>query len=199
MGALPLPKSDTKEKLYTYEDYSKWVLRKGERYELIGGVPYAMASPSVGHQRINGEIFRQIANFLVGSQIQVFNSPFDVCLSGKGKKDKDVLQPDIAVVFDEKKLENEMFCNGAPDLVIEILSPSSRTRDWFIKMSKYRKAGVREYWIVDPRYRQIDVFLFDKDPTGMDESAVMSYTVEDGKIPVSIISGCEVDLRTVFK
>jgi Uma2 family endonuclease len=142
---------------YTYEDYIKW--SDDKRFELIDGVPYAMASPAQPHQDAVIEIGRQFANYLLGRRCKAFVAPFDVCLNAQGDKDRNVVQPDVFVVCDPAKLDGKR-CNGAPDLVVEIVSPSSATRDWFIKLNKYRKAGVREYWIVDTHAKKTDVFLF---------------------------------------
>ena len=107
-----------RDKRYTYADYESW--DDENRYELIDGVVYMMSAPSIEHQGILVELSRQLANFLVGKPCRVFVAPCDVCISGLGDEDDSVVQPDIFVVCDESKLDKK-YCNGAPDMVIEIL------------------------------------------------------------------------------
>ena len=135
------------EQRYTYADYVTWP--GDERWELIDGVPYAMSpAPTIGHQRIAGEIHRQLANFLKGKPCEAFIAPVDVRLNADNDDDI-VVQPDVLVVCDKNKLDGKC-CNGAPDFVVEILSPSTADHDRVNKFQVYVAAGVREYWIVDP-------------------------------------------------
>ncbi len=146
-------------KNYTYADYCAW--SDDERWELIDGVAYAMSpGPTTLHQSILGELFAQIHNFLIGHSCKVIPAPFDVRLNAD-KDDNTVVQPDISVVCDRSKL-NEKGCKGAPDLVIEILSPASSSRDKVLKFNKYLEAGVREYWLVDPSDKTVMVFSFEE-------------------------------------
>ena len=179
-----------KEKHYTYADYAGWDTE--ERYELIDGVPYLMASPSWQHQTISGEIFLQLANFLKDKPCKVFTAPLDVLLNGTGNSDDTVVQPDIVVICDRKKLGDGRYVNGAPDFVVEILSPSSSLRDMGVKFNKYQQSGVREYWVVNPEQKTLIV-----------------YTLEDGRYvaatyaaadtaPVRVLEGCTVSLADVF-
>ncbi len=172
---------------YTYADYCKW--DDGERWELIDGVAYAMSSPSQAHQSILGEIYRQIANFLVGHPCKVFLSPFDVRLSADGADDT-VVQPDILVVCDKSKLDGKS-CKGAPDLVVEIVSPSSSRHDKLLKFNKYLESGVKEYWLVDPRDKTVMVFPFQ-------ENTIAVPYGETDKIPVGVLPECVIDLAPVF-
>jgi Uma2 family endonuclease len=194
-----LSPSADKDKRYTYEDYAAW--DDGNRYELINGIPHAMAAPSRDHQRVLGEIFRQFSNFLLNRSCEAFVAPFDVCLNGLRDEDKTIVQPDIFVVCDKSKLNNNKYCNGAPDLVIEIVSPSSKQRDWITKLNIYKQAGVREYWIVDPRYRQIDVFLLKEDWSVDEIDKVAKTYSENDTVPVEILSEYkfEIKLESVFK
>ncbi|MFW6029628.1 MAG: Uma2 family endonuclease, partial [Halanaerobiales bacterium] len=142
-------KETARDRLYTYSDYLNWT--DGKRYELINGQVYTMsAAPYRRHQSISGELFRQIANYLFDKKWDVYDAPFDVRLP-EGEEDKDeiltVVQPDIVVVCDEDKLDKRG-CRGAPDLIIEIISPSSAGRDRKDKRDLYEKHGVREYWLV---------------------------------------------------
>jgi len=137
-------------KRYTYADYMTW--RFTERVELIKGWVLKMSpAPSRRHQKIVGEIFTELNIYLRGNPCQVYVAPFDVRLPvslKKGKTDT-VVQPDITVVCDEKKLD-EQGCVGAPDLVIEILSPGNTKREMKDKFDVYEESKIKEYWLVDP-------------------------------------------------
>ena len=174
---------------FVYSDYASW--DDENRYELIDGRAYMMSAPSVTHQRVLGELHRQFANFLVGKTCEVFLAPFDVCLNAKGDDDDTVVQPDIVVICDQSKLDRKR-CNGAPDMVIEIVSPSSSRHDRMTKLNKYLQTGVREYWIADP-----------------DDNGVVVYILENGKyvatayegvasIPVTVLDGCIITLPDEF-
>ena len=143
---LPAPKDH-----YTFADCLTW--GENERIEIINGEAVMMAPPSRTHQKISGELFRQIANFLEGKKCEVYAAPFAVRLfekDGDTPEDVDtIVEPDISVVCDHNKLDKHG-CKGAPDLVMEILSPSTMRHDRFTKFNLYQRAGVREYWIVDP-------------------------------------------------
>jgi len=139
---------------YTYADYIKW--DDSIRYELIDGVAYAMAAPSRLHQKISGEIFRQLSNFLKGKQCEAYAAPFDVRLNVDSYDDI-VVQPDLLVVCDESKHDGQSVI-GAPDFIIEILSPKNTKHDTDLKYRLYQKAGVKEYWIVNPFRRTVEVY-----------------------------------------
>ena len=174
---------------YTYSDYLTW--DDDARYELIDGVPYLMSpAPRQEHQEVSMEIAKQLAVFLTGKPCKVFAAPFDVRLN-VDKADDTVVQPDILVVCDKSKLDGKS-CNGAPDLVIEILSPSSLKSDRITKFNKYLQAGVREYWIVDPDQKTVDVYTLEN---GKYFAAVYSDT---DVVPVSVLEGCEINLQDVF-
>jgi Uma2 family endonuclease len=181
-----------KEQKYTYADYASWELEEGERYELIDGVPYMMSAPTVNHQSVQGEIFRQLANFLKGRRCQVFNAPFDVCLYGEGNKDKTVVQPDILVVCDKNKLKDGKRCNGAPTLIVEILSLSTARMDLFYKLNKYLQAGVQEYWIVNPETKEVSVHLLEGD-----KYITTEYSKND-TIAATALEGFSINLQDVF-
>jgi Uma2 family endonuclease len=128
-----------KDARYTYADYQTW--NDGVRYELIDGVVYMMSpAPNRAHQELSGELFNQFYNYLKGKKCKVYAAPFDVRLSDK-EHEKTVLQPDITVVCDPSKLDKKG-CKGAPDMVVEILSPSNAERDTTLKLRKYLQAGV---------------------------------------------------------
>ena len=183
MEAFPI------DKRYTYADYASWDTE--ERYELIDGVPYLMAAPSDTHQRILGNLHGQFWNFLKGKPCTIRLAPYDVRLNAAGDSDGDVVQPDIVVICDRAKLDDKG-CNGAPDVVIEILSPSNSRHDRVRKFNKYLRAGIREYWIVDPDDKVVMVSILDNGRyycTAYDET---------GTVPVQALGGCEISLPDVF-
>ena len=135
MGALPKEKE---ERIFTYADYKEWELDEGERYELIYGEAFAMSGPNTKHQVIFRELFGQFYNYLHGKPCQVFPAPYDVRLFyEEDESDDTVVQPDIAVVCDEKKRGSEG-CRGAPELVVEILSPTNTTLEMERKFKLYQ-------------------------------------------------------------
>lgn len=168
-----------RNEIYTIKDI--YELPDGERAELIDGKIYYMAPPSTKHQRLVHFFDREIGNYIQNhkGECEVFPAPFAVFLNGN-ENDKDYVEPDISVICDKNKITDKG-CNGAPDWVIEIVSPSSKPTDYFTKLFKYRTVGVREYWIVDPLKKQIFVYRFEQET--MEEYAFS----ED--VPVGIYEG----------
>lgn len=180
---------DSAEKIrYTYADYANWDDKI--RYELIDGVAYAMASPSRMHQKISGELYGRLWQFLRGKPCEAYHAPFDVRLNADSFDDI-IVQPDIFVVCDESKHDGKSL-KGAPDMVMEILPPFNLRRDTVTKARLYRKAKVREYWIVDPNAKTVQTYILKNG----------SYTVRDYSfddiIPVHVLKGCEINLADVF-
>lgn len=149
----------TRQHKYTIDDI--YSLPEGTHAELIDGHIYYMSPPNTKHQRISGEIFAEIKNYLRShnATCEVFSAPFAVFLDDTENK---YVEPDISIICDKNKI-NTRGCQGAPDLVIEIVSPSSKTMDYYIKTSAYKLAGVREYWIVDPMRETIIVYIMEND------------------------------------
>ncbi len=147
------------EKIYTAEDY--WNLPEGERAELIEGQLYAMAPPSRIHQDITYQLGRLIGNHIAlkKGSCKVYPAPFAVNLNAD---DSAYIEPDISVICDLNKL-TDRGCNGAPDFIIEVVSPSSRKHDYSTKNALYSNAGVREYWIVDPDRERTTVYRYEED------------------------------------
>lgn len=181
-------------KKYSYVDYLTW--DESERWELLDGVPYMQAAPSRIHQEISMELSTQFHNYLKGKTCRVFAAPFCVRLDME-KNDydiKNVVEPDITIVCDSTKLD-ERGCKGSPDMIIEILSPSTAKKDRVDKFNKYEKAGVKEYWVVEPDQKLVSVFLLQENGRyGRTEM----YTNEDN-IKISIFPNFEIDLKPVFE
>lgn len=160
------------------EDYTVegiYALPEGTRAELIDGQIYYMAPLGRRHQNLLFSISRVIADYIdqKGGSCEVDIAPFAVFLN---ENDKNYVEPDISVICDTSKL-NDRGCNGAPDWIIEIVSPASRKMDYFTKLFKYRTAGVREYWIVDPLKNLILIYNFD---TSDSEQYTFADTVKAG-------------------
>jgi Uma2 family endonuclease len=178
------------DKRYTYAEYAGWP-DDGKRYELIDGVVYMMApAPTWEHQDISAELLTQLRVFLKGKPCKAFAAPFDVRLNASAGDDT-VVQPDLVVVCDRLKLSGAG-CVGAPDFVVEILSRTSANRDRVLKFNQYLKAGVREYWIVDPDSKTVIVNILDNG---------RYYTTAYGEtdtVSVNILEGCTISLSDVF-
>lgn len=171
-----------KEHIYTTDDI--YALPDGERAELIDGQIYYMAMPGRTHQRILGSIFRKISDYIDSHNgtCEVNIAPFAVFLNND---DLNYVEPDISVTCDPEKLD-EKGCHGAPDWIIEIVSPGSRQMDYYRKLFKYRTAGVREYWVVDPDKNTVTVYDFEKD-------TMKEYSFEEN-VPVGIYEGFSVSI-----
>ena len=185
--AAPIYRAEKRQGEYTLEDYL--ALPDERRVELIDGVIYDMAGPSIPHQLIGAQIYPVFSNYIRsnhGDCIPMF-APVDVQLD---RDDKTIVQPDLLILCDREKFKYERIY-GAPDLVVEILSPSSERKDCMLKMYKYMTAGVREYWIVDPKRKRVIVYLQE------DLMVPTIYTFED-QVPVHIFDGkCLVDFREI--
>jgi Uma2 family endonuclease len=179
---------------YSYADYMRFKFE--DRLEIIKGKIFLMGAPFRIHQKIFGMIFNKFYNFLEGHKCEVYGAPFDVRLPINSKKDKDiftVVQPDIVVVCDPTKLDKRG-CIGAPDLVVEILSPGNSKKERIYKFEAYEENGVKEYWIVDPDKKACLKYLLndngkfeDLGPIGIDEH-----------ITSSILPSFSLNLKTIF-
>lgn len=163
------------EKLYTIKDI--YALPDGERAELIDGRIYMMAPPKRIHQELVSQFTKVIGQYIDTHKglCKVYPAPFAVFLNAD---DKNYVEPDISVICSQDKLD-EYGCNGAPDWVVEIISPSTQHMDYDIKLFKYRAAGVREYWIVNPTTQTVNVYDFEK------KEKTCQYSFDDD-IPVCI-------------
>ncbi len=181
---------------YTYADYLTWQL--DEYVELIQGKIYAMSpAPLRWHQDVTGNIYRLIGNYLEISPCKVYIAPFDVRFVKKHTlSDTDVttvVQPDICVVCDKSKLDRRG-CIGAPDLIVEILSPSTAKKDLDEKFHLYEEFGVREYWVVFPKENTVHTYAHNG--TALEKVGVYEET---GRIPIGILPGFEIDMEAIFK
>lgn len=164
---------------YTLDDY--YALPDDQRVELIDGYFYDMAAPSTFHQLIGGEVYRQAANYIMeeGGECTPFISPVDVQLD---RDEKTMVQPDVAIVCDPEQIIRRNII-GAPDFVLEVISPGTKRKDYTLKLSKYEKAGVREYWLVDPYQKIILTYFFEQE-----HLCPVIYPI-DADIPVNIYEG----------
>ncbi|PQJ10700.1 hypothetical protein CJD36_012060 [Flavipsychrobacter stenotrophus] len=181
-------------KVYTYADYYKWKFE--ERIELIKGRIFKMSpAPTSAHQVISREVSGLLWQFLKGKPCQFFSAPFDVRIPRRSREDKDIItvvQPDICVICEPTKIDKKG-CIGAPDIVMEILSPSNSEKELKLKYEVYQEAGVREYWVIFPT-----------------EKTLMIYTLSDGKFAASrfyvtgdrvssgVLEGFSFDVNEIF-
>ena len=187
-------------KHYTYADYMTWVDDKMR--ELIGGIVRLMSAPNTRHATISGEIYVSMSNYIKKQKgkCKVFHAPFDVRLPKRPEDIQDnkidtVVQPDVCVICDLSKID-ERGCIGAPDMVVEVLSPSSRQYDYIHKREKYESAGVKEYWVVAPLSKTVDVFILQSN-----RKYDKATTYEKGRfdsIPVQTLPGLELYLEEIF-
>ncbi|MGL5435191.1 MAG: Uma2 family endonuclease [Lachnospiraceae bacterium] len=178
---MPLPKEQlTIDDIYNLPD--------GTRAELIDGQMYMMAPPSTTHQKLSGEIFTDIKSYIRSKKgpCQVFAAPFAVFLDKENNK---YVEPDISIICDNNKIDDKG-CHGAPDWVIEIVSPSSKRMDYYIKLASYRIAGVREYWIIDPQKETVIVYDM------VNDSGPTIYSLSD-KVKVNIYDDLYIDFREI--
>lgn len=178
---------------YTYADYCRW--DDGERWELIDGQAYAMApGPTRAHQIVVGEMYRQIANALEGQRCQAYVAPFDVRLPRGDEADAQidtVVQPDIAVYCDPSRLD-ERGGRGAPDWVIEVLSPASAQHDHVRKRALYERSGVAEYWLAHPTDHVVHVYRAAEGGYGRPDAATF-----EGNVTSVAAGGVTVDFAKI--
>lgn len=172
----------------TLEQYE--ALPAGERVEVFDGIAYNMASPSQIHQSISMQLSTIINNYILRRKgaCSIFSAPFDVLLSDRPLL---IVQPDIMVICDKSKLDGKR-CNGAPDFIIEIVSPGNPADDYIRKLYYYQKAGVREYWIVDPRRRMVTVNCFQENLLNIQYSF-------DSAVRVGIFDDLIIDFRDLAR
>jgi Uma2 family endonuclease len=182
---------------YTYGDYLLWQFQ--ERIELIKGRIRQMAAPSVRHQRVSGVIFAEIKWFLKKSPCQVFSAPFDVRLllpahRATNAKIDTVVQPDICIICDKSKLD-EQGCIGAPDLIVEILSPGNSRKEMRDKYDLYQETGVKEYWVVFPSEQVLQRYILN------DASVYQAQlpNVQGDVVGITFLPGFELKVEEIFE
>ena len=187
---MPLPQ----EKRHTLADALTW--DESERIELIYGNLFMMAPPVRVHQAVRMELSAQLHAYLRGTKCKVYPAPFAVRLfeqNGNYPEDVDTMvEPDISVVCDPSKLD-DIGCKGAPDLAIEILSPTAQRHDRFTKFNLYQQAGVKEYWIADPSSKSVQVFVLDDG-----RYVAKDFGTAEDTLKVNVLEDCTIDLSQVF-
>lgn len=182
------------DKKYTYADYLTWTGE--ERWEILDGVAYMQSAPTWQHQAISSELMLQFGEYLRNKPCRIFSSPFDLRIPESNEEDEEttfVCQPDLLVVCDNDGLKGTGYY-GTPTLIIEISSPSTAKNDKLLKFNKYEKAGVKEYWIIEPEGNFVSVFtLQDNKRYGRPDV----YSDED-KISVNTLPDLIIDLNQVF-
>jgi Uma2 family endonuclease len=178
---------------HTYRDYFSWP--EDVRYELVDGQAYAMTpGPNRRHQEIGFDVARQVADALEGSGCRVYVAPFDVRLPQGNEADDDidtVVQPDISVICDRTRLDDRG-CRGAPDWVIEVLSPSSASHDQILKRALYERHGVREYWLIHPVDQIVTVYRLVDGAYGRPDIYELKETLACGILPEVVIDWARV-------
>ena len=185
-------KYDAKQ-VFTYADYLTWP--DDERWELLDGVPYDMGAPSGRHQEISSALSLIFATYLKDKSCKVFTAPLDVRLDWNGHDDlSDVtcVQPDLMILCDKRKFSKKGIL-GAPDLVVEILSPSTMTYDLLTKMEKYQNVGIKEYWAIEPALEKVSVYLLNEN--GKYEMTIYN---KDDVVKVSIFADFVVNIAEIF-
>jgi len=176
---------------FTYKNYLTW--DEENRWELIDGIPHMMGGASVWHQGMISSLLKQIGIYLEGKPCKVFTAPFDVRLFyEEDESDDTVVQPDISIVCDRAK-RGPQGCLGAPDLVVEILSPSNTAIEMEQRFQMYKEAGVREYWIVDSKNNRLKVYRF------LESSIITDIYKSADHVSVSIFPELKIALGQVFE
>jgi len=183
---LDLPKQGH----YTADEFEKI---RAVGWEFIDGEIIKMDAPGMAHQEILSELLIQFRIYLRGKKCRAIPAPFDVHLGFDDYGDPVTVQPDISVICDPEKL-NGRNCQGAPDLIVEIASPTTRNKDRGKKLNWYRRCGVKEYWLVDPDAQGVEVLILEDE-----KYYIFGYYEKTDKIKVNVLDGCEIDLNLVFE
>lgn len=185
-----------KNRGFTYGDYKNFP--DDERWEIIDGVPYNMSpAPSRIHQKLSGNIFTAFSVYLKGKTCDVYHPPFDVRIPDTDENDDDIettVQPDMTVVCDPNKLDSKG-CKGAPDLIVEIISPSTGRKDLKEKFYRYERAGVKYYWLVYPDEQVVVIYTLNDEGTYGRPDAYAETDI----INVSLFEDLQIDLSDIFE
>jgi Uma2 family endonuclease len=180
------------EEFYTYTYADILEMDEHVRAEIIDGELFMMAPPATGHQIISRELLGQLWQFLRGKPCQVFPAPFGVRLFPRADlRDDTFLEPDIVVICDSAKI-TKAGCEGAPDMVVEILSPSNTRHEMLSKFKKYLAAGVREYWVVDGDEKTVEIHILEQG------RYVISVAEGSDEVPVTTLPGCTIKLQDLW-
>jgi len=195
------PSVDYDIQQYSYADYLSWADDKMR--ELINGIFYAFSAPFRNHEETTISFLKKALPFISRrkGKCKIYTAPFDVRLPTNGETADDkiynVVQPDICVICDPSKLD-ERGCIGAPDLIVEVISPSSSKRDLNEKFSLYEKSGVREYWVVYPNDKAVVVFIL-KTNGKYNNGTTYDLIIGPSKVPVKTLKGLIIDLKELFE
>lgn len=184
-------------KRISYEEYMELVESSDQRFELIDGEVYLLASPGFSHQLVVNEIAGRFFNYFKNKPCRSLTAPLDVRLFGfatKFEEDPNVVQPDVMVICDLEKISEDNRYEGVPALVVEVLSPSTRGKDMALKLNLYMKSGVSEYWIADPAQKTIMQYSFSED---RDVENMCTFTAGD-RIGSTVFEGLEIPLEDIF-
>lgn len=195
-GNITMVEEPSPELTYTYADYLKWQFE--ERVELFKGKIFKTSGPNTRHQVVSGNLFVKIALQLSGKKCQIFSAPFDIRLPIQNKKKDEevttVVQPDISIVCDPSKIDHRGIC-GAPDLLVEILSPGNSKKEVRLKYELYEEAGVKEYWIVNPVEENLVEYILNE--AGIFGGGRM-YAAGD-IIKSAAVQGLQIHVNDIFK
>ncbi|HBE77255.1 MAG TPA: prevent-host-death protein [Firmicutes bacterium] len=181
----------------SYPEYLTLVNSSEQRYELIDGEIYLMASPTLNHQIVVGEIAGHFHNYFKGKRCRSLTAPLDVRLFGyatKFEEDPNVVQPDVIVICDPDKVNGDNKYEGIPTLVVEVLSPSTKGKDMVIKLNLYMKSGIREYWIVDLESKSVLQYSFSEER----DIESLNTMKEGGAVQSTIFENLEIQLSELF-
>jgi Uma2 family endonuclease len=181
---------------YTYADYLKWTF--DERLEIIKGKIFPMSAPARIHQRISSNIFGEIYLYLRNKKCEVYSAPFDVRLTplkkNKSHKVHTIVQPDLCVICDLDKLDDKG-CVGAPDLMIEILSPGNTRKEMREKYDVYEENGVKEYWLVEPQDKCVFVYVLNE----VGKYIGLQPVTDEDILTSTVFPDLQIDLSRVFE
>jgi prevent-host-death family protein len=184
-------------KRISYEEYLTLVNSSDQRYELIDGEIYLLASPTYNHQVVVNEIAWHFNNYFKKKPCQTLTAPLDVRLFGlatKFEEDPNVVQPDVLVICDEDKVNADNRYEGIPTLIVEVLSPSTKGKDMITKLNLYMKSGILEYWIINPENKSISQYAFSKER----ELENVREFREGDILKSSVFEGLEIPLKDIF-
>lgn len=183
-------------KRVTYDEFLKYTETSESQFELIDGQIYLMSAPRHVHQAALSKLFLKIGNWLEGKPCEAFVAPYDIKLfndSPSFEDDPNVVQPDISIICDPDNINDNGYYEGIPTMVVEVLSPSTRTKDMIAKLSLYMKSGVMEYWVVDTDHKEITLYSF-KD---RELDQVHHYRVDE-TVSSRHFEGMTIELKDIF-